>query len=148
LKNRLAVPAGTARGTASGMSPGPIAAGSAPVIDTDTGPAGAQASGQTPRGEPTMSSKDEYQQKLEAQLREWSAKLEVLRAKADQAKAEQKMTHQKEFEALQERKEALEERLDELRASGEDAWEEVKAGTEAAWKELDDAFTRSLQRFR
>jgi hypothetical protein len=37
-----------------------------------------------------MESKKAYQEKMEAQLKEWSARIDLLKAKADKAKAEAK----------------------------------------------------------
>lgn len=95
-----------------------------------------------------MSSKDAYRERLEAQLREWQAKIDVLKARADKAEADSRIAYGEQIDALQQRREEMQSRLAELRASGEDAWAEVKAGTESAWKDMDAAISRALERFR
>jgi len=47
-----------------------------------------------------MNKKEAYQEKFDAQLREWSAKIDELKAKADQAKAEAKIEYYEQIEAL------------------------------------------------
>jgi TolA-binding protein len=98
--------------------------------------------------EACMGTKEDYQQKLEAQLREWQAKLDQLQAKKDQAEADQKIAYKEQIDDLEAKKRALEQKLDELQDAGGDAWEEVKSGTEKAWNDLDAAFSRALERFR
>ncbi|MFN2368127.1 MAG: hypothetical protein ABR605_04160, partial [Desulfurivibrionaceae bacterium] len=47
-----------------------------------------------------MTEKEAYQKKRSAQLREWQAKIEGLKAKADKAAAEQQIKFYKEIESL------------------------------------------------
>lgn len=65
--------------------------------------------------------KESYIEKMEAQLKEWAAKLDGLddKTKSMHAKA---VKH-----------------LEELKQAGEDGWEALKAGVEDAWKELSTA---------
>lgn len=95
-----------------------------------------------------MSSKDAYRDRLEAQLNEWQAKIDLLKARAERAEADSRIAYHEQIEALQKRREEMQSRLADLRASSEDAWAEIKDGTESAWKALDAAFSRALERFR
>jgi len=95
-----------------------------------------------------MSTKDAYQQKLEAQLREWQADIDKLKARADQADADRKIAYDNEIDSLQQKQQALRQKLEQLRSSGEDAWEELRSGAEKAWKDMDNAFKSALTRFR
>jgi hypothetical protein len=56
----------------------------------------------------------------------------------------------KEAERLQLRKKAdeLHRRLDDLAASGDEAWAEMKPGLEKSWFELRESFRRARSRFR
>lgn len=95
-----------------------------------------------------MSSKDAYRDRLEAQLNEWQAKIDVLKARAERAEADSRIAYREQIDALQKRREEMQSRLDELRRMGEDAWTEMKAGTESAWKDMEAAVSRALERFR
>ena len=53
-----------------------------------------------------MGLKEAYQEKLEAQLKEWSAKFNELQAKAEIAKADAKIELQKHLQTLQAKQEA------------------------------------------
>lgn len=95
-----------------------------------------------------MENKKAYQERMEAELREWQAKIDVLKAKADKAQADQKLEYEEEIESLREKQEEVRERLEELQEAGEDAWQEVKAGLDAAWEEMRSATDRALDRFK
>ena len=53
-----------------------------------------------------MKLKEAYQEKLEAQVKEWTAKLAEMKAKADQAGADAKTQMYKQIDQLQAQKEA------------------------------------------
>jgi uncharacterized coiled-coil DUF342 family protein len=95
-----------------------------------------------------MSMKDAYQKKMEAQLKEWSAKIDALKAKADKAGAEQKIKYYEHIESLRTRQRNLREKLDKLRASSGTAWEELRGSVEHAWDELKNAVERVGKKFK
>ena len=95
-----------------------------------------------------MENKEAYRDKLEAQMREWSAKIDLLKARADQAEAEAKIEYNKRIEDLRQKKEALKAKLDELRNASDAAWQDIKAGTERAAADLKDAVQSALSKFK
>jgi predicted nucleic acid-binding Zn-ribbon protein len=95
-----------------------------------------------------MTTKDDFQERLQAQIREWDAQIELLKARADRAKTDQKMAYRKEIDKLKARQQDLRQKLGEMQTSSEGAWEEIKSGTESAWKELDASFRKAMEHFR
>lgn len=95
-----------------------------------------------------MSMKEAYHKKMEAQLKEWSAKIDALKAKADKAGAEQKIKYYEHIESLRARQRKVGEKLDKLRASSETAWEELRGSVEHAWEELKNAVERAGKKFK
>jgi len=95
-----------------------------------------------------MKNKEAYRQKLEAQMREWSAKIDVMKAKADQAEADAKIEYQNRIEDLRQKKEALQAKLSELQNASDAAWKDIKAGTERAAADLKDALQSALSKFK
>jgi hypothetical protein len=87
-----------------------------------------------------MGLKEAYQEKLEAQLKEWSAKFNELRAKAEMAKADAKIEIQKHLQTLQAKQEAAHQKLEELKKAGADTWEKAKPGLEQAMDGLKRAW--------
>lgn len=100
--------------------------------------------GETPQG----TAKQAFQQKLEAQLNDWDAKLDELKAKAREAKTELRADYEKQLEILSEKRATAQEKLQELRLRTEDAWEDLKGGTERAWDEMRKTLDQIASRFK
>ena len=101
-----------------------------------------------PGHEPNTSAKLRFQQKLEAQLKEWDAKLEALKAKARDAKTEIRAEFEVQLEDLAGERAIAREKLQELRRHGEWAWEDLKDSAEKTWSELREAIKRSASLFK
>ena len=95
-----------------------------------------------------MGKKEAYQQKLEAQLDEWKADINKLKARADQADADTQLAYYKQIEELQSKQESAREKLKGLKEAGEDAWEDLKAGMDSAWNSLSQALKSATSRFK
>lgn len=95
-----------------------------------------------------MSMKDAYQQKLQAQLNEWGAEIEKLKAKADNAEADTQIEYFKQIEELRSMQEAATNKLSELKDAGDGAWEDLKAGIDSAWDSLNSALKSAASKFK
>jgi hypothetical protein len=89
-----------------------------------------------------------YEEKLDAQLKEWNAQITLLRAKADKATAEAKVEYYKMIEALQFKQDIVKTKLQELKSAGDEAWEDLKAGAEKAWAEVKTALDSAISKFK
>ena len=89
-----------------------------------------------------------YQEKLDAELKEWNAKIALLKAKAENAKADEKIDYYKTIEALEHKEDEAKTKLQELSTAGDEAWEDVKAGAEKAWAEVKTAYQDATSRFK
>lgn len=95
-----------------------------------------------------MGLKDAYAEKMEPQLREWGAKLDELKAKADKAEASAKIEYHKQIDSLRSKQDATGAKLRELRAARDDAWEAIKQGVEGAWTEMKNAMDQAAAKFK
>jgi hypothetical protein len=89
-----------------------------------------------------------YEEKFDAQVKEWNAQIALLKAKADNAKADAKIEYYKTIEALQRKQNDAKEKLQELKTAGDEAWEDLKTGAEKAWAELKTAYHDAGSRFK
>ncbi len=94
-----------------------------------------------------MGLKEAYQEKLEAQLKEWSAKVKELQAKAEVAKADAKIELQKHLETLRAKHEAAQGKLKEIKEAGAAAWEKANPGVDKAMADLTSAWERIKKHF-
>lgn len=88
-----------------------------------------------------------YQEKLEAQLNEWSAKVDVLKAKAARAEADAKVEYLETLEELKIKREKAEDKLKDLRDASGDALEDLKKGVDQAVSEFKEAVSSATSRF-
>ena len=95
-----------------------------------------------------MKNREEYIDKLAAQLKEWSAKVDELETKARGAKTDAKTEYEKQIKQMKDKRDAAIQKLQELKGSSTDAWDALKAGSEAAWAELKNAVTAAKERFK
>ncbi len=95
-----------------------------------------------------MTRKKQHEQKLQAQLDEWDAEIDKLKAKARGAQAEGKIAYEKEIEKLDAMKDTVSDKLTEFKNSSEEAWEDINIGLHDAINSLDDAFKSATSRLK
>lgn len=95
-----------------------------------------------------MKSREEYINKLAAQLKEWSAKVDELESKANVAKADVKTEYERQIRQMKDKRDTAMQKLQELKGASTDAWDTLKAGSEAAWGDLKNAVTAAKERFK
>lgn len=95
-----------------------------------------------------MEIKDAYKQKMEAQLKEWTAQINLLEAKAENAGADIKVARAKAIHELRAKQQAASEKLKELgKASGE-TWEQVKKTADKIWDDLKAGVADAHSKFK
>ncbi len=95
-----------------------------------------------------MDKRKAYEEKLAAQLEEWSAQLALFKAKGEKATASAKVEYYEIIEALQRKHDEAGKKLQKLNAASDEAWEELKAGAENVWTEVKTAFLNAVSKFK
>ena len=94
-----------------------------------------------------MNAKKAYEQKQQARLDEWAAEIDKLKAKAERADAEARIKlidNIQEAEAMQNK---VENQLEKLRSSTDDAWTDIKRGLDEAAESLGSSLRSAASRF-
>ena len=89
-----------------------------------------------------------YEEKIDAQLKEWNTEITLFNAKADKAKAEAKVEYYKTIETLQGMQDKARMKLQEIKTTGDDVWEDLKTGAENVWAEVNSAFQNAATKFK
>ena len=89
-----------------------------------------------------------YEEKLDAQLKEWNAQIALLKAKAANAEADAKIDYYKAIDTLEHKQDKVRTKLQELKTAGDEAWEAVKEGAEKAWVEVKTAYHDAASKFK
>lgn len=95
-----------------------------------------------------MSKRDAYIQKLHAKIDEWNADIDKIVAKAQQVEADSKIEYQQQIDGLKRQRREVENKLADLKRSGEDAWEDVQSGLDLALESMNEAISSAMSRFR
>lgn len=92
--------------------------------------------------------RDLYRQKYEAQLREWQAKMEEMRARTDKLGAEARLDMQPFLDTAGTKYEAARVKLRDLGDAAEDTWEDMKRNAEAAWTDFKSSIEGAYDALR
>ena len=85
-----------------------------------------------------MGLKEAYQEKIEAELQEWNARINELKARAANAKADAKIDLYNRIDILRAKLEAVQAKLQELKQGGAEKWDEIRLALD---KDLDNLKT-------
>lgn len=95
-----------------------------------------------------MTTRDEYVERLKAQLDLWNAEIDALENRAKAVTAEAQARYEGHAETLRARCREAAGHLEQLRQSGEAAWKDLGAGIEKAWADLDEAIRSAASRMK
>ena len=95
-----------------------------------------------------MGTKEAYKHKMEANLKEWGAQINLLAAKAESAEADARLTYAKEIDKLRAKQHQVAEKLKELENASGDAWKEVKAMADKFWDDLKTGIENTTAKFK
>lgn len=95
----------------------------------------------------SQQTKEEFQAKLEARLKELDGEIAKLREKGRELKDEEKLNWDRRMADLETKRETARAKLVEVRHSSEEAWKDVQKGAQSAWDELDKAFQEASDEF-
>jgi len=95
-----------------------------------------------------MEKRDLYIEKINAQIKQYSAKLAEMRGKATETHADMKLEYLNQVENLEGKMDGLKEKYEQLKKSSESSWEDIKEGTENAWDELKESVVKAKKHFK
>ncbi len=108
----------------------------------------AQTPNQSQEAEAARRDRQQYQEKIEAKLRELDQEIDALKAKtAKQSKVARKQLNQQMSE-LDQKREVAHQEFEKLRNSSQGAWQDMKAGIDAAMDDLETAYERAASHFK
>jgi outer membrane murein-binding lipoprotein Lpp len=88
--------------------------------------------------------KESFKQRVEARLQEFERRLEELRNKTAQVRAEIRAKLRQDIDELHQKNEAARQRLADMWQHGKDKWEEERLHLEAALEDLHAGFERAF----
>ncbi|WML90096.1 coiled coil domain-containing protein [Thiothrix lacustris] len=95
-----------------------------------------------------MNTKENYQQKVEAELVLVQAKLAEFKARAKVASADARISYDEQMSELEQRFDDTKTKLKELGEASDGAWENLKDGVESAWSTLSNSVQHAADKFK
>jgi len=94
-----------------------------------------------------MMNREEYVQKLKAQLDEWNAEAKKWEQKAAEAQSHMKAEYEKQLAALNSRRDEALYQMKLMQGASHDAWQDMMRGADEAWKNMHEAFNKARSHF-
>jgi len=95
-----------------------------------------------------MTNRDEYVEKLKAQLDLWDSQTATWEAAAREATADARIELEKQVGIMRSRVDDLVYRMELLKGASADAWQEIARGADEASKTMQDAFDKARFHFK
>lgn len=91
--------------------------------------------------------KEEFQQKLDARLRQLDTEIVELQEKGRDLKDDAKVKWDQKLADLETKRAAAKAKLSEAADSSAEAWKDLQKGAQAAWDDMDKAFNEASNEF-
>jgi len=95
-----------------------------------------------------MEKSNVYLEKIEANLAKYNAKLDMMKAKAAEVKADMKLEYLSQVDNLEKKRDDFMVKYGQLKETSGHGWEDVKLGTEKALNEMKDSIEKAISRFK
>lgn len=95
-----------------------------------------------------MKTKDEYIESLTSELKEWSAQIDLLTAKMEDAADDVKLKYAEELDALRAKQHEAAEKMKELEEASGDAWGAVKTTADKVWNDIRIGVDSIVSKFK
>jgi recombinational DNA repair ATPase RecF len=95
-----------------------------------------------------MEIQDAYKQKMAAQLKEWTAQINLLEARVENAGADMAVKRAEALQALRARQRVASEKMLELEKCTGDAWGQVKETADKIWEDLKNGVADAHSKFK
>lgn len=95
-----------------------------------------------------MNTKEDYKQKIEAELALAQAKLAEFQARVKMASADTRISYNQQMSEMEQRFDDTKARLKELGEASDGAWENLKDGVETAWHSLSTSVKDAADKFK
>lgn len=94
-----------------------------------------------------MSKRDEYVEKLKAQLDQWNTEVAKWEAKAQKAQAGARAEFEKQLNEVRRQRDQALEQMKRVQAATGDAWIDLVRGADEAWAKMREALEKARSHF-
>ena len=95
-----------------------------------------------------MNKRDEYVDKLKAQLDQWNAEVTTWEAKAKGAQADMRIEYEMHLETFRRQRDHALEQMRRVQGASGDAWIDLMRGADDAWAKMRESFEKASSHFK
>jgi lipid II:glycine glycyltransferase (peptidoglycan interpeptide bridge formation enzyme) len=95
-----------------------------------------------------MSKRDDYVEKMKAQLDEWNAQVAKWEGKTREAQAGARAEYEKQLDAFRRQRDQALEQMRRVQGAAGDAWIDLAHGADDAWGKMREAFEKARSHFQ
>jgi hypothetical protein len=95
-----------------------------------------------------MEIQNAYRQKMAAQMKEWSAQINLLEAKLDSVNADMRVKRAEDLHELRAKQHAAAAKMKELGRSSGEAWEQVRVAADKMWGDFKTGLTDAQSKYK
>ncbi|WP_350282507.1 hypothetical protein [Nitrosomonas sp.] len=95
-----------------------------------------------------MSNREAYIKKAEAQLKEWSAQIDLLKAKGENLAVDAEIEFKKKLDEAEEKRSELSSYLEQLADKTDSIWDDIKDEAEEKWNTASKTFSDFIDDFK
>ncbi|PWQ93826.1 hypothetical protein [Leucothrix arctica] len=95
-----------------------------------------------------MNTKEDYQQKIQAELELTQVKITELKARAKLASADERVSYKEHIHDMEQKLATTKTKLKVFSEAGDEAWEELKSGVDTAWKSFSASVQKASDKFK
>lgn len=95
-----------------------------------------------------MNDQNSYKERMNTQLKEWSAEIDVLEAKAERSGADLKVKKTEAIRDLRAKQHAASAKMSELNTATGEAWTKVKETADQLWDDLKTGLATAHDKFK
>jgi TolA-binding protein len=108
----------------------------------------AQGPDESQKNEAAKQDRQQYQDQVEAKLRELDREIDELKAKAEKHGKEAQKQYDQQRPELERKRKAAQQEFEKLKNSSREAWQDMKAGIDAAMDNLESAYDKAASHFK
>jgi len=94
-----------------------------------------------------MTTRDEYVEKLKAELDRWNSQMAIWETKTRDAQSEAKHEYETQLERLRAHRDQALNELKRVQNASLEAWQDLARGAESAWQAMREAFDKARSHF-
>lgn len=95
-----------------------------------------------------MTKRDDYIEKLKAQLDQWNAEASKWESKTRAAQASMRTEYEKQLAAFRRQRDQALDQMRQVQASSGEAWKDLVRGTDEAWAKMHEAVEKARSHFQ